>query len=338
MINILFTSAGRRNYLLCYFKKAMANKGLVMAADASPLAPALMAADKSFVLPLFSAPEYISKLLKVCVENQVHAIISLNDLELPLLAEHKSVFEDRGITVIVSTQKVIETCFDKWKTHQFILQKGLKSPKSFLTLANAKQALKTGEMSFPLVIKPRWGTASICIEFLEDMEELELAYRLVFKRLMRTSLAEISQKAIHACILIQEKILGEEYGLDVINDLNGNYVASIAKQKLAMRAGETDKAVTKISDQLFSLGEIIGSNLKHIAILDVDVFYYKGSLYVLEMNPRFGGHYPFSHIAGANVPKAIIKWLNGENPPPECFIFSDRVASAKYYSLVKVPY
>lgn len=41
-------------------------------------------------------------------------------------------------------------------------------------------------------------------------------------------------------IIYQEVMTGEEYGLDVLNDLNGNYIKTFAKQKVTMRSGETD--------------------------------------------------------------------------------------------------
>lgn len=37
-----------------------------------------------------------------------------------------------------------------------------------------------------------------------------------------------------------------------------------------------------------------------------------GDVYVLEMNCRFGGQYPFTHNAGVNIPLLIIKWLEGQ--------------------------
>ena len=118
-------------------------------------------------------------------------------------------------------------------------------------------------------------------------------------------------------IMIQEKLTGNEYGLDVINDLDGNFVAVSVKQKLAMRAGETDKAVTVDLPLLREMGETIGRHLKHIGNLDVDIMQRSNGDYcVLELNPRFGGGFPFSYEAGVNLPRAIMMWLRGEKVDP----------------------
>ena len=118
-------------------------------------------------------------------------------------------------------------------------------------------------------------------------------------------------------IMIQEKLTGNEFGLDVMNDLDGNNVAVSVKQKLAMRAGETDKAVTVDLPEVREMGKKIGEALGHIGNLDVDIMQRADGAYcVLELNPRFGGGYPFSYEAGVNMPKAIIQWVKGEEVDP----------------------
>jgi carbamoyl-phosphate synthase large subunit len=171
--------------------------------------------------------------------------------------------------------------------------------------------LESGELSFPLVIKPRWGSASIGIDFPEDMRELELSYELQSIRLKRTILAEVSKEHIDQAILIQEKIPGKEYGMDILNDFNGNYVGTFVREKVFMRSGETDKAISVIDNKFENIGKIIGENLKHIGNLDCDVFEHDGQLFVLELNPRFGGGYPFSHEAGINTAAIYVEWLKG---------------------------
>ena len=108
-------------------------------------------------------------------------------------------------------------------------------------------------------------------------------------------------------------ITGQEYGMDIINDLDGNYQNTIVKKKIAMRSGETDCAQTVDFPEVKLIGERLSKLLKHIANLDCDAFIDEnGDVYILEMNARFGGGYPFSHLAGVNLPKAIVKWLNKE--------------------------
>lgn len=226
------------------------------------------------------------------------------------MAENKAMFEAEGVKVIVSDPSVIDIAFDKYKTAQWVESLGLKSPKTYVRLEDAKHALETGELHFPLFMKPRWGSGSIGLESIADMEELDIYYHLLMKKIKKTILATASVGDEY--IMIQEKLTGNEFGLDVMNDLEGNNVAVSVKQKLAMRAGETDKAVTVDLAEVREIGRKIGTALKHIGNLDVDVMQNeKGEYCVLELNPRFGGGFPFSYEAGVNLPKAIIEWVKG---------------------------
>lgn len=315
-MNILFTCAGRRTYLLNYFRENLDEKDTIIATDMQLSAPALQVADIKLQVPTVYDPNYIDITLDICKENHVNALISLNDLELPILASNKAKFEAEGVAVIISDPEVIDVCFDKYKTTQWVESLGLKAPKTYIKLTDAKAALKTGEICFPLFLKPRWGSGSLGLETVEDMEELEVVYGLLFKKIKKSVLATASIGTEY--IMIQEELTGDEYGLDVMNNLEGNNVAVSVKKKLAMRAGETDKAITVNMPDVHKIGEIIGCNLKHIGNLDVDIMQRaNGDYCVLELNPRFGGGFPFSYEAGVNLPKAIMMWLRGERVPVE---------------------
>lgn len=315
-MNILFTCAGRRTYLLKYFKENLAEGDKVVATDMQLSAPALQVADVKLQVPAVYDPEYVNIALNICKEQQIDVLLSLNDLELPILAENKARFEELGVRVIVSSPEVIDIAFDKYKTAQWVESLGLVAPKTYVRLEDVKKALAAGEIEFPLFMKPRWGSGSIGLESIADMEELDIYYNLLMKKIKKTILATASVGDEY--IMIQEKLTGAEFGLDIMNDLNGKNVGVSVKQKLAMRAGETDKAVTVDLPEVREMGRKIGETLGHIGNLDVDIMQRADGAYcVLELNPRFGGGFPFSYEAGVNMPKAIIQWIKGEDVNPQ---------------------
>lgn len=310
-MNIFFTCAGRRTYLLKYFKEQLANKGLIIGGDMQLTAPALSVADVTVELPTVYAEDYVDILLGVCKQYNVRLLISLNDLELPILANQKHRFEEIGTIVVVSSPEVVEICFDKVKTAEFIEKLGLKAPKTFVNLDDAMESISRKELQFPLILKPRWGSGSIGIETVYDKDELQMVYKLLLHKVKKSILATASQG--NEYIMIQQFIKGNEFGLDVMNDLNGYHVAVSVKQKLAMRAGETDKAITIDNPEIREIGAKIGKALKHIGNLDCDILEEDGEYYVLELNPRFGGGFPFSYESGANFPAALIAWSEGHS-------------------------
>ena len=310
-LNILFTCAGRRNYLINYFKEAIGDDGKIFAADMSLSAPAMVDADVSLLVPSFYNENYIEELKAIIKKHNIKAIVSLNDLELPILAKHKTELEACGAKVIVSSENVIDTTFDKLKTFNFLKSVGLETPLTYTTLEDAKKALENKELDFPLVVKPRWGSASIGIDFPESIEELDLAFNLQKIKLKKSILNTVSTHDFDHAILIQEKIDGKEYGMDIVNNFECDYFGTFAREKYSMRGGETDKAVSIIDERFEKLGHEISNHLKHLGTLDCDIFVTKEKIYVLELNPRFGGGYPFSHEAGINTAAIYIEWLKG---------------------------
>lgn len=333
-MNILLTSAGRRSYLVQYFKETLTGKGKVHASN-SEWSTALEVADEAVLSPLIYDDGYITFLLDYCKKNQVEVIISLFDIDLPVLSKAKERFRKEGIHVIVSDHEVTQVCNDKWKTYKFLTKNNLNTPTSFIRLEEAERALSTKNIQFPLIIKPRWGMGSISIFKAENLEELHVLYKKVKKEVKESYLRFESKTDSDHSILIQEYLCGQEYGLDIICDLDKNYKTTFAKKKLSMRSGETERAVTVQSDVLERTGKKIASSLKHVANLDVDCFMINNEPYILEMNCRFGGGYPFSHMAGADLPATIMNWVQGKESDRKMLTIEPGVEGSKDICLLK---
>ena len=305
-------------------------------ANSNCVNPTFRIADKAVVTPLIYSKEYIPFLKDYCRDNSIDAIISLFDIDLLVLSKHKKEFETIGVRVIVSDESFVEICNDKWKTYNFLKSCGINTPQTFLSIDSVKERIDYNELQYPLVLKPRWGMGSISVFDANDEEELNILFNKIKKDIQKTYLKHESAFDMDNCVVIQQKVFGQEYGLDIINDLNGNYINTIVKKKIAMRAGETDCAITENNFELKRIGQKIGNITGHIANLDVDIFLSGDIIYVLEMNARFGGGYPFSHMAGIDLPSAIINWINNYACDETLFKEKIGVMSHKDISLVRL--
>lgn len=323
-MNVLLTSCGRRSYLIEFFKEVLHAEGGRVFASNSIYTNALSHADGHFITPGIYEDGYIEALLRICRDNGISVIISLFDIDLPVLSKNRERFAERGVRVIVSAPEVIDICNDKWKTACYLKEQGIAHPQTYLSVEEALEHL-----AFPMIVKPRWGMGSISVQKAETKEELAVLFEKVKRDLFRSYLKYESASDAERCVLVQECIQGKEYGLDVVNDLQGNHVGCIVKHKIAMRAGETDEAVIVDSPELQRLGAKIAAGLRHIGNLDVDCFVAGEKAYVLELNCRFGGQYPFSHLAGANLPAQIIRWAQGGDTVSEWCTAQPGVRSCK---------
>src|SRR5204863_9232087 len=110
--------------------------------------------------------------------------------------------------------------------------------------------------------------------------------------------------------------------------------AAWVRKKLAMRGGETDRAISIHESPLQDLGLRIGLALGHLGNLDCDILLTPRGPFILDLNPRFRGGYPFSHAARANLPAILLAWAQERAPDPTWFKVQAGVSIAKCDRLV----
>ena len=329
-MNILLTSVGRRSYIVDYFKDVLAGIGKVHAAN-SEFTYAMHIADESIITPLIHDKSYINFLLDYCVKNEIKAVLSLFDIDLPVLAANKERFMERGIQLVVSDYETIRICNDKWLTNQFLKENDFDVPLSFVSLQESLCAIESRELRFPVVIKPRFGMGSIGVYQANHTEELKILMAKTKQAILGTYLKYEPMAALESNIIIQEKITGKEICIDAINDLEGNYLAGVTMWVKAMRAGESDIVEIVDEKKLHSIARDVSTKLKIIANWNIDTIIHEDRCYILEMNCRINGLSPFSYLAGANYFKAIIRMLM--NQPLSEALFTVKTGITGYKDL-----
>ena len=312
-MNILILSAGTRNKIVQYFVKTLNGTGKVIATDMSNLAPAIYEADKYYIVPKMTAPEYLDVVLDICKKEKITGVLSLIDPELSLLAKNRKKFEAIGTTVIGSSYALCEMSLDKFQMYSWLENHGYRCAKSYMDKDAFFADVDAGVITYPVFVKPARGSASISISKVYDRETVELLF------------------AHEDGLMIQEFLDGQEIGADVYIDMVSHEVVSIfTKKKLKMRAGETDKAVSFKDEKLFALIERFVKDAGYNGQIDIDIFDVNDEYYISEVNPRFGGGYPHAFESGADHMKLIINNLDGK--VNECSIgeYNDDIYMMKY--------
>lgn len=316
-MNILILSAGTRNKVVQYFKKAIGDDGLVIATDCSNIAPAVYDADKFYQVPRMTEDGYIDVILDICKKENVKGVLSLIDPELSFLAENSNRFAEVGATVIGSSFELCEMTLNKWEMFCWLKNHGYNCAKSYIDKKSFFEDVEKGIVKYPVFVKPVCGSASIAISKVYDKETVELLF------------------AHNDNLMIQEFLNGQEIGADCYIDMiSGELVSVFTKKKLIMRAGETDKAVSFKDEKLFELIEKFVSECGFIGQIDIDIFDIDGDYYISEVNPRFGGGYPHAYECGCDHMLLIKNNLNGIENKKNIGEYEDGIYMMKYNEIM----
>ena len=298
MMNILISSAGRRVSLVRAFQKELKKiypQGKIFASDADPqLSAACHVADGCFEVPLVTHPDYPDTMIRQCGARDIRLVIPTIDAELLPMTKNKALFEENGMTAVIGSEEFIGKCRDKRKTHEYFETVGIATAKEY----------DKSNYRLPLFLKPFDGSRSVDNFLIEKKQDLT-EYHFQNEKLM--------------FLEYLDHTLYDEYTCDLYYGRDNELKCIVPRKRLEIRDGEVNKALTVDNELLPYLMERLPFISGAVGCLTAQFFMHKTEpkIYGIEINPRFGGGFPLSYLAGANYPEWIIKeFLRNEKIGP----------------------
>lgn len=265
----------------------------IIAVDPSPLAAGLYWGHRAHLVPLADDPNFLPEFEKILASECPDAVLVGTDVELRLLAAHRARLEETYHTrLLISPEQVVAIAEDKWRTYEFLSQRGLGCPLSSLPDDRHRLIEAVG---FPLIVKPRVGCRSVGVHLVEDEAALEGAL------------------ALEPDAIIQECVATpfDEYTAGALV-FEGRCEASIVMRRL-LRDGNTYQAFVAPYPELNAQVREVAEALGAIGPVNVQFRLDGDRIKVFEINARFSGTTPLRACAGFNeVEIALRHALYGE--------------------------
>ena len=283
--------------------------GKLIATDITMASSAFHAADLGLLVPPIGHADYVTSLLKIVEKHQVKLLVPLTDLDLRSLAHHREQFQDIGCTVMVASEQVVSLCRDKKRTNAMLDEAGLATIKT-LSL-DEFEAMPF----YPCFVKPVQGSAGVGGARIANDKELR-AHVATFGELL----------------IVQEYVPGREFTMDVYRTRDGQVPCVVPRQRLQVRSGEVEHAITVNDETLIQLTVRLSQFLGDLwgvfccqCRRDDD-----GRVRFFEINPRFGGGVPLSIAAGADLPFYLLEELLGRPVSAKLGQFADHLLMLRY--------
>ena len=315
-ITVLLSCIGKQVYLVEAFRKALPLGGRVITTDADMYAAGAAVSDFTYIAPPINNPGYIDWILELCKKETVNLFITLLAEELLVLETNRRKFEALGTRLVGMPLNSLQTCLNKSRLKELCVGTGLKTPSYW----EMKDIECIPQSSYPLMAKDVKAKGSRGQQQLDNRDDAKYFLKTVDNKKFCN-------------YILQPLLIGEEYGLDLVNDLDSNFAVTLIRRKIRRRDCDTDIAESIDDEKLALSGRVLAKNLQHSGLVDCDVMRCKDGDYLLDINPRFGGGYIFSHNAGADVPAALIAWLKGCKPNPSWLNPMAGIISARYSKL-----
>ena len=308
-INVLITAASRRVPLVRAFRNAVEklSNGCVVTTDINPMSPALYFGHKHHIVPLTTDRYYIPIIGSICDAEDVSLIVPTIDDELPIFGRALSRFTQMGIAVAVSSEKTSKICNDKYETYLFSRTNGINTPETWLS-----GGIQMNDLKYPVYVKPRFGRGSVNVFKVENEKQLRFFLDYVPDP------------------IVQNELPGAEFTVDVLSDFHGRVISLVPRERLVIRAGVSDKGITRKNADVMAFAKHVAERLQIVGPANIQCTWDKGTVSLIEVNPRFSGGIPLTIASGADFASWLVQMAAGIDIPSQIGKFQDGLAMMSF--------
>jgi carbamoylphosphate synthase large subunit len=261
----------------------------IVAADTNPrhLVAAATDADAFERVPEATDARFAAALHAALAEHEIDVYVPVHDLELIAAAQAREAGRlPSGVACTAPAHAATVLCWDKLETARALEAAGVATPRT---------APGTSAWSGPCVVKPRHGVASHGVRLIDGAERTGEERTDVY--------------------VVQERCAPPEITIDAFWSADGACFASLARERLEVRAGVATKCRVFFDIELEAIARAVGEATGVRGAFCLQVMRGPGGAWqVTDVNPRPGGATRMSVVCGLDVHGAMVADALGEDP------------------------
>jgi carbamoyl-phosphate synthase large subunit len=259
--------------------------------------------DDVFMLPYPSSnPEsFLERICEIHQRLELTVIVPTLDAELPAFIELEPRLLELGISTVLPTREQLDVR-SKANLHRLAQRCGFRTPQTFL-IGDANELRRVhSQLTYPLFVKgPYYGA-----KLVTNLEEALTAFH--------ATAAEWGFP-----IILQTCVGGpprEERNVVALGDGKGGLLGAVAMKKLAVTdKGKGWAGITIRHPELIAVAQRFVSATHWRGPFELEVVVAAdGTLFVIEINPRFPAWIYLAAAAGINLPQLAIAIATGTEP------------------------
>ncbi|WP_299125974.1 NAD-dependent epimerase/dehydratase family protein [uncultured Winogradskyella sp.] len=282
--------------------------------DNSAFAYGLYECDHIIEIPNATSANYVENIISICLQHNIQILIPGLDDELQLFSKNIEKFNQSGIKIIISGEKVLNLVRDK-----AMMTKDLSSVadifvQSFYTKEDFLEALNSNKANYPVIAKPSGGSASTDVHIIFDASDFHLISKNhIIQEIAKPHKDDVNIKLFEEQISKRINPQISEISIQLVANRVGDIIGKMASFNRLKNGVPIEIIPYENADVWNEIDKIIPA-IKSLGLrgpLNIQGRMTDKGLKIFEMNARFTGITGLRALMGFNEVEACIKsWFD----------------------------